>query len=156
MRFNALTVGELAQQTGLTIRTLRYYDEIGLLKPSLRTEAGYRVYTTGDLGHLQQVLLLRQLGFSLAEVRRCLDDHDFSSRDVIRLHIACLREQIELQQRLCERLEAINAHLDAASDVRADEFIRAIEMMTVMENYRTSEQQDYLRQRRERPKEKCT
>ena len=156
MRFNALTVGELAQQTGLTIRTLRYYDEIGLLKPSLHTEAGYRVYTTTDLGRLQQVLLLRQLGFSLAEVRRCLDDHDFSPMEVIRLHIACLREQSELQQRLWERLEAIIAHLAAASDVSADEFIRAIEVMTVMENYRTSEQQEYLKKRRECPREERT
>ena len=88
MRFNALTVGELAQQTGLTIRTLHYYDEIGLLKPSLRTDAGYRVYTPSDLSRLQQVLLLRQLGFSLAEVRRCLDHSDFSPLEVIRLYIA--------------------------------------------------------------------
>jgi DNA-binding transcriptional MerR regulator len=92
MRSNELTVGDVAQQTGLTIRTLRYYDEIGLLRPSLHTEAGYRVYTATDLGRLQQVLLLRQIGFSLAEVRRCLNDHDYAPKELIRLHIASLRE----------------------------------------------------------------
>ena len=49
MRFKALKVGELAKRTGLTIRTLHHYDEIGLLKPSLHTESGYRLYTPGIL-----------------------------------------------------------------------------------------------------------
>src|SRR6266446_7574448 len=98
-------VGELARRTGLTVRTLHHYDAIGLLKPSLHTEAGYRLYTASDVARLQQVLSLRQLGFSLEEVRDCLDRRDFSPLDVIGLHVARLREQIELQRKLCERLE---------------------------------------------------
>ncbi len=58
MRFKALKVGELAQRTGLTVRTLHHYDAIGLLRPSLHTEAGYRLYTAGDITRLQQVLLV--------------------------------------------------------------------------------------------------
>ena len=73
MKFEALQVGELAKITGLTIRTLHHYDEIALLKPSLRTEAGYRVYTAADVARLQHILSLRQLGFSLNEIRDCLD-----------------------------------------------------------------------------------
>src|SRR3954464_5955502 len=72
MRFEALKVGELARRTGLTTRTLHHYDEIGLLKPSLHTEAGHRLYTADDVARLQQVLSLRQLGFALEEVRACL------------------------------------------------------------------------------------
>jgi DNA-binding transcriptional MerR regulator len=53
MRFEALKVGELAQRTGLTVRTLHHYDAIGLLRPSLHTEAGYRLYTAGDIARLQ-------------------------------------------------------------------------------------------------------
>jgi DNA-binding transcriptional MerR regulator len=71
MKFEALKVGELSKRTGLTIRTLHHYDEIGLLKPSLHGEAGYRLYTAADVVRLQQVLSLRQLGFSLEEVRDC-------------------------------------------------------------------------------------
>lgn len=155
MRFNGMTVGELSQQTGLTIRTLHYYDEIGLLKPSLRTEAGYRVYTAGDLGRLQQVLLLRELGFSLAEIRQCLDGQDFSPMEVIRLYIAGLQEHIELQKGLCASLEMTAAHLDTAGQINAEEFLRAIAAMIEMEKYRTFEQQEYLERHREHPREEC-
>ena len=111
MHFEALKVGELAKRTGLTVRTLHHYDEIGLVKPSLHTEAGYRLYTRGDVARLQQVLSLRQLGFALEDIRGCLDQSGFAPLEVIRLHIARLREQIELQKRLCERLEALALEL---------------------------------------------
>lgn len=137
MRFNALTVGELAQQTGLSVRTLHYYDEIDLLNPSLHTEAGYRVYTPADLGRLQHVLMLRQLGFSLAEVRERLNAPNFSLPELIRLCVARQREQIELQQGLCERLEAMLGHFCAAGEVSVDEFLRAIEAIISIENHQT-------------------
>jgi MerR family transcriptional regulator, thiopeptide resistance regulator len=149
MRFAALKVGELAKRTGLTIRALHHYDEIGLLKPSLKTEAGHRLYTGGDVARLQQVLSLRQLGFSLEQVRDCLDRPAFSPQQVIGLHVKRLREQIELQRRLCDRLEAIATHLSAAEEVSADEFIRTIEEMTMFQNYYTPEQLEYLKKRGE-------
>src|SRR5260370_11673481 len=105
MQFEALKVGELARRTGLTVRTLHHYDEIGLLKPSLHSEAGYRLYTAADVARLQQVLSLRQLGFALEEVRDCLDRPCFSPLEVIRLHVARLREQIELERKLSELLQ---------------------------------------------------
>src|SRR5438552_6681758 len=110
MRFEGLKVGELARRTGLTVRTLHHYDEIGLPKPSLHTEAGHRLYTAGDVARLQQVLSLRQLGFSLEEVGACLDRPGFSPLEVVRLQAARLREQIEMQRGLCERLEALAAY----------------------------------------------
>src|SRR5207253_3491412 len=88
MRFEGLKVGELARRTGLTIRTLHHYDEIGLLKPSLHTESGHRLYTADDVARLQQIVSLRQLGFALEEVKGCLDRSDFSPLEVIRLHVA--------------------------------------------------------------------
>jgi MerR family transcriptional regulator, thiopeptide resistance regulator len=140
MGLEALKVGELARRTGLTIRTLHHYDEIGLLKPSLHTESGHRLYTAGDVARLQQVLSLRQLGFSLEEARACLDRPDFSPPEVIRLHVARLREQMVLQRMLCERLEALAARLRTAGEVSADEFLRVIEEMTMVENLYTPEQ----------------
>jgi DNA-binding transcriptional MerR regulator len=149
MRLGALKVGELARRTGLTVRTLHHYDEIGLLRPSLHTGSGHRLYTAGDVGRLQQVRALRQLGFSLEEVRDCLDRPGFSPLEVIRLHAARLREQIEMQRALVERLDALAARLSAAGEVPADEFLRTIEVMTMMENYYTPEQREFLKQRRE-------
>jgi DNA-binding transcriptional MerR regulator len=142
-------VGELAKRTGLTVRTLHHYDELGLLRPSLRTESGHRLYTAADLTRLQQVLSLRQLGFSLEEVRACLDRADFQPLEVIRLHIARLHEQIQLQTELCERLHGLARFLGAAEEVSADQFLRTIEVMTMIENYYTPEQMEYLKKRRE-------
>ena len=149
MKFEALKVGELARRTGLTVRTLHHYDEIGLLKPSLHTEAGYRLYTRADVARLQQVLSLRQLGFALEEVRDCLDRPGFAPLEVIHLHITRLREQIELQRKLCERLEALVEHFRTAEEVSADAFLYTIEVMTMIENYYTPEQMESFRKRGE-------
>src|SRR5271155_336554 len=146
MRFEALKVGELARRSGLPVRTLHYYDAIGLLRPSLHTEAGYRLHTAGDVARLQQLLSLRQLGFSLEEVRDCLDRPGFSPLEVIGLHVARLREQIELQRKVCERLEALAVHLRTAGEVSADEFLRTIEEMTRIEKYLTSEQRTLIQE----------
>lgn len=149
MTSEALKVGELASRTGLTIRALHHYDEIGLLKPSLHTESGYRLYTAADVVRLQQVLSLRQLGFSLDEIRDCLDGRDFSPLALIRDHAARLREQIDLQQKLCQRLETLAEHVRAAGEISTEELIRTIEVMTMIENYFLPEQLEYLKQRGE-------
>jgi DNA-binding transcriptional MerR regulator len=149
MSGEALRIGELAKRTGLTIRTLHHYDEIGLVKPSRHVDTAYRLYTSGDLARLQQVLSLRRLGFSLEEVRDCLDRPHFSSRELICSHIDRLREQIGREQELCLRLEAIRDHIDAAESVSAEELLQIIERMTMIESYYTPEQLDLLKQRRE-------
>jgi DNA-binding transcriptional MerR regulator len=69
-----LTVGTLARMAGVTVRTLQHYDEIGLLTPSGRSEAGYRRYTSADVGRLQQILFYRELGFGLDQVGEALAD----------------------------------------------------------------------------------
>jgi DNA-binding transcriptional MerR regulator len=149
MKFEPFKVGELAKRTGLTVRTLHHYDEIGLVRPSGHTEAGHRLYTGRDVGRLQQVLSLRQLGFSLEEIRDCLNRPGFSPIGVIRLQIARLREQIEREQALCLRLETIAAHLEQAGDVSTDDFLQTIEEMTMIENYYTPEQLESLKKRAE-------
>src|SRR4051812_11179596 len=68
----ALTVGQVAEWFGVTVRTLHHYDEIGLVRPH-RTGAGYRVYTDADLERLRHVVVYRRLGFSLEEIGPLLD-----------------------------------------------------------------------------------
>jgi DNA-binding transcriptional MerR regulator len=106
----------------------------------LHTEAGHRLYTACDVARLQQVISLRQLGFSLEEVRDCLHRPDFSPLEVIGLHLARLGEQIEWQRQLSERLEAIAALLRTAGEVSAEEFLRTIEVMTMVEKLYTPAQ----------------
>jgi DNA-binding transcriptional MerR regulator len=147
--FTPLKVGELARRTGLTVRTLHHYDEIGLLKPSTHTDSGHRLYTADDVARLQQIVSLRQLGFVLDQVRDCLDRPDFSPLNVIRRHIARLRQQIELERGLCERLESLASAFGTAGEVSADQFLRTIEAMTMIESYYTPEQLEQLRKRSE-------
>lgn len=143
-------VGQLARRTGLSVRTLHHYHAVGVLAPSHRTGSGHRLYTDRDLARLQQVLSLRQLGFSLEEVRDCLTRTDFSPADVIDRHVARLRKQISLQRRLCRRLESIAARLRSAGEVSAEEFLKTIEGTTMLDKYYTPEQQKQLEDRARR------
>jgi len=146
-----MRVGELARETGLTVRTLHHYDEIGLLSPSRRSEAGYRLYGRDDVARLQQIRSLRQLGFPLDEIRSLLDGADLSPLKVIELHLQRLREGIALQQKLVERLEELAARLAADEQPRQADLVRAIEVMSMTEQvhkYYTPEQLAALEQRR--------
>lgn len=149
MQSVALKVGDLAKQTGVSVRTLHYYDEIGLLSPSHRTEAGYRLYGQEDLIRLQQIVSLRQIGFSLQEIRECLEQHSFSFDRVIQLHTARLREQIELSQKLLNRLEAIAQATSSMQPVSVEALIQTIEAMNMLDKYYTPDQLESLRQRQD-------
>lgn len=149
-------VGELSARTGLSVRALHHYEEIGLLVPSGRTEAGHRLYSDGDVIRLQQVASLRSLGFSLAEIREFLDAPGFSPGRVIELHIARIRERIELERRLCDRLEAVANLLAAENPVGGDsagKFVETVMEVTKMseriEKYYTPEQLEQLERRRQ-------
>ena len=72
MRRDAFLIGEFAAKAAVTVRTVRYYDQVGLLPPAAVTESGQRLYTTAELVKLQQIMALKLLGFSLAEIQRCL------------------------------------------------------------------------------------
>jgi DNA-binding transcriptional MerR regulator len=149
MPTEAMKVGALARRTGISVRTLHYYDEIGLLSPSAHSEGGHRLYTAADIARLQQIKSLRQLGFSLEQTRECLSRPDYSPQQVIAAHLARLREQIALQERLCASLEAIARWLASAETVSVEHFLYAIERTNMAEKYYTPEQLEYLEQRRE-------
>lgn len=102
----AFTVGDLARLTGVTVRALHHYDEIGLVRPSQRTAAGYRLYTDADVIRLQQVLLFRELGLPLDEIASAIDATD-SREELLRQH-----RDVLLAKRA--RLDAMLAALDAA------------------------------------------
>jgi DNA-binding transcriptional MerR regulator len=147
---NAMKVGDLAKRTGLSVRTLHYYDEIGLLQPRDITSSGHRVYGAGELARLQRIKSLRQLGFSLDEIRACLDAPEFSAHRVIELHIKRLREQIGEQERLVSVLETLDASFVAGAIASPDELIRAIESMTSLEREFTPEEWNEIKERGER------
>ncbi len=142
-----LRVGTLARRTGLTVRTLHHYDEIGLLTPSARTEAGHRLYAPDDVTRLYQIVALRSVGLPLGEIQSVLDDA-LSPLDAVERQLAYLRETVEQQQRLVERLEGIAAHVRAAQPVAVDDFLHTIHLTTMFEKHYTPDQLDTLKQRR--------
>jgi DNA-binding transcriptional MerR regulator len=147
------TVGEVAKRTGLSVRSLHHYDAIGLLSPAQRSDAGYRLYAADDLARLQQIRSLRQLGFTLEEIRRLLDRPDLSPLEVIGLHLGRVVEQMVAQQRLYERLSILAGRIATTEEVSAREFMETIEVMMMVENvekYYTPEQLAELHQRQER------
>jgi DNA-binding transcriptional MerR regulator len=142
-------VGQLAKRTGISVRTLHHYDQIGLLTPSHRTESGHRLYDRDDVVRLQQIVMLRQLGFALEEIAAALRRADAALPQLIDLHLGRLREQIERERRLCARLERMSEWLRAGREVSMDEFLNTIEEMTMFEKYMTEEQLETLRKRGE-------
>jgi DNA-binding transcriptional MerR regulator len=142
-----LRVGEVAKATGLTVRTLHHYDEIGLLVPSERSGAGYRLYSDGDVRRLYRILALRGMGFTLEEIATTLVREGEDPRPAIRRHLERIDEQLRLGRRLRGRLTRILDLLDHADEPSGDQFIEAIEVMTRMERYYTPEQREQLEQR---------
>src|SRR6188508_889300 len=95
-----LQIGELAEQTGLTQRTLRYYEEIGLLDPPSRMTGGFRLYSPQDLARIQQIVRLKQLlGFSLAEIKTIITAQEELSE---------IRSQYRADPDARHRLEALD------------------------------------------------
>jgi DNA-binding transcriptional MerR regulator len=99
----ALTVGQVAEQFGVTVRTLHHYDQIGLLVPSERTRAGYRLYTGDDLTRLQNVVVYRRLGFPLDEIAVLLDEPSVDVGEHLR------RQRAAVMSRLDEMSDLVTA-----------------------------------------------
>jgi DNA-binding transcriptional MerR regulator len=107
-----LTVGRVAELAGVTVRTLHHYDQIGLVRPSARTAAGYRAYSAGDVERLRQVLAYRRLGFGLREIAALVGDPSADAD----AHLRRLRGLL-LEQR--DRAGAMAAAIDRELDAQA-------------------------------------
>jgi DNA-binding transcriptional MerR regulator len=109
-----MTVHEVSRITGVSVRTLQYYDRIGLLSPSDRTEAGYRLYDGEALRALQEILLLRELRFPLREIGEIVSDPGFDRTKALDQQIGLLK----LQKERLERLIALAARMRKGEDER--------------------------------------
>jgi len=126
------SIGELAARTGLTVRTLHHYDEIGLARPSQRNTAGHRRYTAQDVRRLHRIVALRDFGFTLAEIGALLDDAGPDPRELVRSQLDQANERIVRATRLRDRLTAVLSMFEAAGSPSADVLVRLIEEMTAV------------------------
>lgn len=142
-------VGELAKMTGITVRTLHHYDELDLLSPSSYSAAGHRLYTEADISKLQQIMSLKQLGFSLDEVKEFIDNPNYHAEAAIRMHLERLNKQIQIQQDLRRRLKDLLDTMSSRQDATAEQLLKIIEVMKLTEHYFTAEQLETLKKRAE-------
>jgi DNA-binding transcriptional MerR regulator len=139
-----LKVGELAALANLTVRTLHHYDSIGLLQPSARSDAGYRLYDRNDVARLQQIQALRSFGMGLADIGLYLDSPEGSPLALIDRQLAALDQQIRDAARVREQLLRVRGQL--ASGVVPDlstwltTLEQTMDIMSVYEKYFTPEE----------------
>lgn len=154
--FPMLTVSQVSQKTGVSVRTLHHYDSIGLLHPSALSDAGYRLYDDTALERLQLILLFRTLGFALKEIRRILDAPDFDRNKALEQQIELLllqKEHIEALVDFARGIKTIGVkHMDfsAFDTKKIDEYSRqAKAVWGSTDAYREYEQKSGFRNKEE-------
>lgn len=130
-----LKVGELAKRCGLTVRTLHHYDSIGLLKPSARSDTGYRLYQRGDIARLHQIQALRQFGLSLAEIGDILATPDLNLATIVERQLEALDRKIAQSQALRHRLSGLQRQLTRGEEPELADWLTTLEMMTMYDKY---------------------
>jgi DNA-binding transcriptional MerR regulator len=130
-----LKVGELAARTGLTVRTLHHYDAIGLLKPSARSEAGYRLYNQADVARLHAVQALRHLGLSLAEVGDMLNRGGEGLSDTMARQVRALDHEIARATELRARLQLLQERLTTGSEPDMADWLHTLSLMATYAKY---------------------
>ena len=126
-------IGEIAAATGLTIRTLHYYEEIGLLRASKRTEAGHRIYTDADVTRLYRIKMLRSFGLPLSEVGQALDDLAWDLKSTMSSQLAELEQRIAVESRLGARLKRLLASEDISLANSSTDMLSLLEEMAMIE-----------------------
>jgi DNA-binding transcriptional MerR regulator len=109
------TINKLAKSAGVTVRTLHFYDEIGLLKPSRKKENSYRTYSEKDMLRLQQILFYRELEFSLEDIRKMLESPDFNALEALRDHKKLLEIKRKRIETLIETIDKTMKSMKSAS-----------------------------------------
>lgn len=127
-----LSVHEVVRLTGATARTLHYYDEIGLLKPALVTDAGYRQYSEENLLRLQEILFFREVGFSLKEIKSLTESPGYDAGKALKKQLEVLEAQ---KERINGLIALVKDRISGEKDISFEEFSDA-KIMELKEQYR--------------------
>ncbi|MEY0233075.1 MerR family transcriptional regulator [Providencia manganoxydans] len=137
-------VGEIAQKTGLTIRTLHHYEEIGLLVPTARTDAGYRLYNVQCLERLTQIQMLRQVGVKLKDIGEILDGQSGDMAQMLQERIDALSAQMKQMAQLQYRLEQLQRQMQAGDILTQADWFSILEMMSMYDKYFTPKELEQM------------
>lgn len=130
-----MKVGELAQRTGLTVRTLHHFDQIGLLKPSARSESGYRLYSRDDVARLHSIQSLRQLGLPLKQIASMLTGDGEAVPVIVARQIRALDHQIAQAKVLRSRLTLLMDKFASGDQPEMGEWLDSLALMATYARY---------------------
>ena len=141
-----MTIGQFARQAGVSERTLRFYEKLGLLQPKGRTPAGYRYYGQLEVQRLQQIRSLQSIGLPLARIGALLQSESWNSQAVVKAHLKKLDEQIEALQKLRGRLARLDAAMTSGSAPADEDLLRIIEEMSMLEKHISPQEMEKAQQ----------
>lgn len=122
----AYTVKKLARLSGVSVRTLHFYDEIGLLKPAYYGDNKYRYYEEEQLLMLQQILFFRELGFQLNDILRIIGSNDFDKIEALKSHKLILKKSLDQKQKLIKTIDKTIDHLRGKAKMRDEEMFDSL------------------------------
>jgi MerR family transcriptional regulator, thiopeptide resistance regulator len=125
-------IGQLAKITGLTVRTLHYYEQMGLLAQAERSANGYRTYGQEDVDRLQRISILKNLGFSLEQVKNIINNPSYSLAKILPLQIEQLKLNIRRQEMLLGKLKAVKYYSQNPSPELAEQFFKIMSQLKNM------------------------
>jgi len=128
------TIQELAQMSGVSTRTLRYYDEIGLLKPERTNDAGYRFYGQLEVDMLQQILFYRALDMKLATIQQIIQASDFQPKEALETHRAALLKRKEQLERILQTVERTIQSIEEERPMANEEKFNGFKEKLIEEN----------------------
>ncbi len=123
------TVKGLSKLSGVSVRTLHYYDEIGLLKPKFKGQNNYRYYKEEQLLRLQQILFFRELGFSLNDIQKLLSQSDFDNVDALQAHRKILENEITRKQSLIATIDKTIKYIEGREIMKSEELYCGFECL---------------------------
>lgn len=135
------TISQVAELTGISIRTLQYYDEIGLLKPSELTQSGYRLYNDEALQEIQQILFFKELGFKLKDIREFLEKPDFD-------RIAAFKKQKELlllRRNRTDRLVQLLSRLEKGEQCMSFKEFDLSDYINALEDFKSNQTEEIVK-----------
>jgi DNA-binding transcriptional MerR regulator len=131
---NGYLVKEFAKLTKVTVRTLHYYGQLGLLKPSFERANGYRVYTDADLLKLQQIVTLKFMGFSLGQIRELLDSKGYEAVKSLKVQAEAVKDEIARLRQASRAIEQVLTLLETKGRIHRQKLIKIMEVIQMGED----------------------
>lgn len=147
---NYIKIGDLANMTGVTVRTLHYYDEIGLLKPVQITEKGHRLYNMHSITELYRIIAMKDMGFNLDETKDMIKSKDINVLNLVEIQISNVQEEIAQKQLLFSKLLKLKQKLKDNLNLSLEDLQSMLPYInSSADKYFTKEQFDKLKDRLE-------